>query len=199
MNNPERIGVFGGTFDPIHNAHLDIARAAREQARLDRVIFVVSARPPHKSGDTFASAEDRYAMLEAAVASDDDGFEPSRIEMDREGPSYTVDTLRALARLHVGAALFLIIGLDSLLDLPKWKDPQGILALARVLAVPRPGLAKTIPAAFEGRYDLIRFRETLVSSTEVRERILAGSVFGDLVPPLVEEMIRTRRLYHVSG
>ena len=198
MNSPERIGVFGGTFDPIHNAHLDIARTAREQARLDRVVFVVSARPPHKSGDTFASAEDRYAMLEAAVAGDD-GFEPSRIELDREGPSYTVDTLRALARLHAGAALFLIIGLDSLLDLPKWKDPQGILALARLLAVPRPGLPKTIPSAFEGRYDMIRFPETLVSSTEVRERIFAGHVFGDLVPPLVEEMIRTRRLYHASG
>ena len=112
MDKPLRIGIFGGTFDPVHNVHLRMARAARDRAGLDRVLFVVAATPPHKRGDVVASAEDRLAMVRAAIAGED-GFEASRIEMDRPGPSYTVDTVRALAETHPDARLYLIIGNTS--------------------------------------------------------------------------------------
>jgi nicotinate-nucleotide adenylyltransferase len=195
VSNPRRIGVFGGTFDPVHNAHCDIARTARDAAHLDRVLFVVAGRPPHKTEGASASAEDRFAMVRAAIK-DLPGMAASRIEIDRGGPSYTVDTLRAIERRYPGARLFLIIGYDSLLDLPKWRDPAGILARAGLLVVPRPGLATEVPAQFEGRYDLLPFRETPVSSTDIRERILAGRPFEDLVPAAAARLIRERGIYH---
>jgi nicotinate-nucleotide adenylyltransferase len=196
VSNPQRIGVFGGTFDPVHNAHCDIARAALESARLDRVIFVVAARPPHKSEGACASADDRYAMACAAVRNVA-RLEVSRVELDRDGPSYTVDTLREIHRDHPEASLFLIIGYDSLLDLPKWKDPAAIVEQARLLVVPRPGLAQPPPAELAACYDLLPFPETALSSTEVRDLILSGQPFDRLVPPGVAALIREREIYHV--
>ncbi len=108
MNKSARVGVYGGTFDPIHRTHLEIAQAAMRHAALDQVIFVVAARPPHKRGEVFASAEDRLAMVEALV-SVEPGMAASRMELDREGPSYTVDTLRDLQAAHPDAALYLIV------------------------------------------------------------------------------------------
>lgn len=192
-----QIGVLGGTFDPIHNAHCEIARAACEQASLDRVLFVVSARPPHKSGETFACAEDRYAMVEAAVRGEA-RLEASRIEIERPGASYTVDTLREIGSQYPGARLFLIIGYDSLLDLPQWRDPRGIMDLARLLVVPRPGPRRDPPSECAGHFDLLAYPETALSSTEVRERIRAGQPFGRLVPPGVEALIRQKGLYDAA-
>jgi len=139
VSDSERIGVFGGTFDPIHYAHLDIARTAMKQAHLDQVVFVVSARPPHKRKGPFASPEDRYAMVEAAVAVES-RMTASRTELDRGGPSYTVDTLEYIAAV-IGpeAEIFFITGADAVLDILTWKAPARVLELCTLIAATRPG------------------------------------------------------------
>lgn len=189
----QRIGVYGGTFDPIHNAHVAMARTARDAARLDEVLFVVAARPPHKHGGPIADPEDRYALVEAALA-DEPALRPSRIEMDRPGPSYMVDTLRELARQRPGAELALIIGADSLTDLPKWKDFDEIIRRAHLLVVPRPG-DWTPPPELADRFDLLPFPKTPLSSTDVRAALAQGDALDDMLPPAVLQLIRERGLY----
>jgi len=194
VSSPQRIGIFGGTFDPIHNAHCAIARAALNEAKLDRVVFVVAGNPPHKAAVALASPDERYAMVQAAVA-DEPAMEVSRVELDRRGPSYTVDTVQQFHRDYPEAALVLIIGYDSLVDFMKWKDPQGILERARLLAVPRPGPVSPVPKELGGHYDLLAFAETGISSTEVRDLIVSGAPYGHLVPPGVEQLIKERGIY----
>lgn len=196
VREPLRLGVFGGTFDPIHCAHLAMARAAAAHARLDRVLFVVSGRPPHKTEGPCASAEERFDMVRAALA-DEPRFEAVRIEIDRPGPSYTVDTLAALEHQFPGAELFLILGMDSLADLSKWRDPEGIVRRARILAIPRAGW--TPPPSVLGRpYMIIPFPETSLSSTEVRARIAGGRPVNDVIPPRVLDYIRKKGIYHAG-
>jgi len=190
-----RIGVFGGTFDPIHTTHCDIARVAAREARLDRIFFVVAARPPHKSGGVYASPEQRLAMVRAATAALP-GMEASALELERDGPSYTVDTLREFEGLYPGADLFLIIGLDSLIELPGWREPQEIVRRAHLLAAPRPGECPEIPQELAGRHTLLPFKKTALSATEVRERIVAGEPFEHLVPPAVARLIQEEGIYH---
>jgi len=197
LGKQERIGVFGGTFDPIHTKHLEIARAALEQARLDRVLFVVAARPPHKREAMPADPEDRFAMVEAAVA-DESAFEACRIELDREGTSYTVDTLEHLQVLYPDAQFWMIIGQDSLVDLPKWRAPERILALARPLVVPRPG-DWTVPKQLEGRFDWLDLPEADISSTEARRRIATGEPLDGLLPESVQRVIEQRGIYRANS
>lgn len=189
-----RIGVFGGTFDPIHCTHVDIGRAALEHKALDRVLFVVSADPPHK-GDEITSADDRYAMVEAALANEP-GLEPCDLELHREGPSYTADTMKTLRELYPDAEFFLIIGQDALIDLPGWRSPQDILDEAQLLVLPRPSEARPIPAVLEGHYEMLPFAESLMSSTEVRRRLAEGDAVGDCLSPEVLDIARARGLYH---
>ena len=198
MAKPLRIGVFGGTFDPIHNAHLELARAALAAAHLDKVIFVVAARPPHKQDDTVAAPKDRIAMVQAAVAGEPK-FEVSDLELKREGLSYMADTLRELAPLYPREQFFLIIGLDSLLDLPTWKDPEAILAIAHLLVVPRPGDERDIPESLQGAFDFLPFEETDVSSTGIRGSIAAGESVETLVPKAVIQLILEKRIYAEAG
>lgn len=195
MAETERIGVYGGTFDPIHNTHLAVARAALREARLDRVIFVVAATPPHKGGDVHADAESRYDMVLAAIA-DEPRMEASRLELDRDGFSYTVDTLEALHAAHPGAAFFLITGYDMFLDIPKWRQSKKLLSLARILTVRRPGFARPIPPALEGCYDLLPFETSDISSTSIRKQVAAGQDIAALAPPGVAAIIREKGLYH---
>lgn len=192
-DSPARIGVFGGTFDPIHTAHIEIGRAALAQADLDRVLFVVACVPPHKQDQTDASAEDRYAIVEAALASEP-GMEASRVELDRDGVSYTADTLETLHEQHPGAELFLIIGMDSLIDLPRWREPDRILKLARLLVVPRPGEWHA-PAELDGKYDVLDFAPVDVSSTDVRARIASGQGLDGALPDAAVKLIRKKGLY----
>jgi nicotinate-nucleotide adenylyltransferase len=192
-DTPARIGVFGGTFDPIHRTHLDIARAAKNQANLDRVLLVVANIPPHKQHNTDASPEDRYALVEAAVAGED-GIEASHLELDRPGVSYTADTLQLLRDAYPQTELFLIIGMDSLVDLPKWREPERILDAARLLVVPRPGEV-SIPAELDGRYDMLDFDPVDVSSTGVRARLENGEELDGIVPAPVAKLIREKGLY----
>ncbi len=194
MSQAKRIGVLGGTFDPIHNTHLDMARAAMEGAHLDTVLFVLSARPPHKQDDTVASPEQRLKMLEAALE-DEPNFEPCGIELRREGPSYMRETLCDLEQQYPGAELFLIVGLDSLLDFPNWRDPEDILARARLLVAPREGDGRVIPASLEGKYDFVPFEESDVSSTEIRGRVAQDEPIDGLVPAAVARLIREGGIY----
>jgi nicotinate-nucleotide adenylyltransferase len=193
VNRQERIGIFGGTFDPIHKAHLEIARAAMAEAHLDRVLFVVAGRPPHKQDSPLTASEHRYAMVEAALA-EEPHMEPNSVELEREGPSYTADTLRTLRKQFPEAALFLIIGMDSLVDLPGWREPDVILDLARLLVAPRPGEWR-IPPGVEGHYDTFSFNETTLSSTEVRALIAEGHSLGGVLPDAVAEYLEKHPIY----
>lgn len=188
-----RVGVYGGTFDPIHKAHIAIAQAALEQYRLDLVLFVVAGRPPHKQRHTSASAEDRYEMVRAALE-DQPRMEPSRVELDRDGPSYMVDTLAILQDRYPAAKLFLIMGMDSLIDLPNWREPERILDMAHVLVAPRPGGHKP-PEQLEGRFDMLDFDERAVSSTGVRERVEQQGKPDHDVPRPVRRMVQEKGLY----
>jgi nicotinate-nucleotide adenylyltransferase len=190
----ERIGIFGGTFDPIHNAHLAIALAALEAGKLDRVCFVVAARPPHKRTETHAGAEDRLAMVRAAVDGDS-RLEASDIELARDGYSYTVDTIEEIQRRHPGAELFLVIGYDSLIDLPRWRRPDRIAASCRLLVAPRPRMTERPAAELAGRYEMLPFKETALSSTEIRRRVAGGESIEGLVPAGVERIIRAKGIY----
>jgi nicotinate-nucleotide adenylyltransferase len=198
VSKGERIGVFGGTFDPIHSIHIEIARTALEYAELDRVIFMVAANPPHKTGEVSADGEDRFRMVRLAIASEP-AMEASRMEIDREGPSYTVDTLRELRRHHPDGEFFFIIGEDSLEDFLQWRDPEGIVSLARLLVAPRPDTHPDPPPELAAHVEFIPFPEQAVSSSEIRERLQAGRDVGDLAPPEVRDYIRENDLYDGSG
>lgn len=194
MGGRQRIGIFGGTFDPIHNVHLNAARAALDQAHLDRVLFVVSARPPHKKDDTAAMPEQRLAMVRAAIAGEP-RFEVSDIEFHRDGPSYTHDTLAEFARVYPESELFLIIGDDSFAEFPSWRAPDAILAHAKLLVLPRPGKTRTAPESMRGKYEYLPFQESDMSSTEIRRRVESGQTIAGLVPETVERFIGEHRLY----
>lgn len=195
MGNVRRIGLFGGSFDPIHNTHCSVARAALCQAQLDHVLFIIAPRPPHKQTEApDASADERYAMVCAAVAGEP-AMDASRVELDRAGVSYTVDTVKAVEQAYPGASLFLILGMDSLIDLPRWRDPDGILSRVHILAVPRPNLVDVPAPVLHGKYTLLDFTLSPTSSTEIRERIAAGEPWRELVPPGVYDYIVEKGLY----
>jgi len=183
-----RIGVFGGTFDPVHVGHLAIALAALESVPLDRVLFVPVRRSPLKDRDPLASTADRVAMLETAIASEP-RFALSRAELEREGVSYTVDTLE---ELRSQGELFLILGSDALADLARWRAPDRIRELATILVAARPGAPE--PDAMHGArtFDAPRLD---ISSRELRARAARGMSLRYLVPDAVWEHIRRRGLY----
>ncbi|HZP96674.1 MAG TPA: nicotinate-nucleotide adenylyltransferase [Candidatus Limnocylindria bacterium] len=183
-----RIGVFGGTFDPVHVGHLAIALAALESAKLDRVVFVPARRSPLKDHAPYAAAEDRLAMLELATK-DEPRFAVCRLELDREGPSYTVDTLEALAR---DGELFLILGSDALADLARWRSPERIKALATILVARRPGVPEPDPASGARTFDAPCLD---ISSRELRARASRGLSLRYLVPDDVWRHIERRGLY----
>jgi nicotinate-nucleotide adenylyltransferase len=183
-----KVGVFGGTFDPVHVGHLAIALAALESERLDRVLFVPARRSPLKDRDPMASAEDRCAMLEAATK-DEPRFAVSRAELDRDGPSYTVDTLEALAR---EGELFLILGSDALADMERWRSPDRIRALATLLVARRPGAPEPDPRSGARSFDAPCLD---ISSRELRARAARGLSLRYLVPEEVWRHIERRGLY----
>ena len=134
-------------------------------------------------------------MVEAALR-DEPRFEPSRIEVDRSGPSYMADTLDEVALQHPDSKLFLIVGYDSLIDLPNWRAPERIMGHAHLLVLPRPGDMNRTPAALQGHYDMLQFEMTSLSSTVVRERIARGESIDNLVPQPVAALIKAKGLYH---
>ena len=194
MSTPERIGIFGGTFDPVHTTHITIARHVQREANLDRVLFMVAAEPPHKQGAFEASAEQRYAMVEAALSSSVE-LEACDLELKREGLSYTADTLDALQEQHPLAELFLIMGLDTMIDMPNWHQPDRILERAHILAVARPGIELATPESLTEHSTIIPFTGSTLSSTEVRNRLVSGDQVDQLIPPEVLRLIREYGLY----
>lgn len=200
-----RLGVMGGTFDPIHNGHLFAAEEAGALFDLDQVLLVPAARPPHKRRTDFSPAADRLRMAEIA-AEGNPRLVVSRMEIDRDGPSYTVETLRELRRIHgADTEFFFIVGTDEFLELGTWKDPAGILELASFIVATRPGYPTEELRAvldIEGAAD--SFSERVlpmdmpgmdISSTDIRERAAAGRPFRYLVPEAVWTYVNEKGLY----
>ncbi len=187
-----KVGVFGGTFDPVHVGHLAIAHAALESVPLDRVLFVLARRSPLKDRGPVAGEADRLEMLELAVAGEP-RFGVSRVELDREGPSYTVDTLERLAGAD---ELFLILGSDAIADFPRWKDPERIATLATLVVAERPGAPERMGDAPIVRFDAPRLD---ISSHELRARAARGRSLRYLVPEPAWKHIEARGLYRAEG
>ena len=190
-----RLGVFGGSFDPIHNGHLAMATLAREHLGLSHVLFVPAGVPPHKRRTVHAPAEHRLAMLERAL----DGLGQCSVyrgELDRDGPSYTVDTLAAIADEHPGAELFFLIGSDNLTEIRTWHRYRDILSAVTLCVAHRPGHAARRPRELAGaRVTRCPSPEWGVSSTMVREYISRGHSCAGLVPPAVRDYIEREGLY----
>jgi nicotinate-nucleotide adenylyltransferase len=195
------IGIMGGTFDPVHVGHLAIAEEARESLQLERILFVPAGRPPHKRATAVTRAHHRVAMVELGII-DNPLFELSRIEADRDGPSFTADTVEALAAEHEKTELTLILSAETFADLPAWHEPERILDAVRMAVVPREGYPAPDPAwlaeVFPGRDSRVAYLEgpmLRVSSTAIRQRVAAGRSIRYLVPPAVEAYILNHRLY----
>jgi len=195
-----RLGILGGTFDPPHNGHLLVARAAHTTLALDRVLFAPAGVQPLKQGRLLTPPEARAEMVALAIA-DFPGFELSRIDLDRPGPHYTVDLLRIASGLFPGADTWFIMGNDSLSDLLRWRDPRGILEQARLAVVRRPGaspdwdaLESALPD-LRARLDWIDAPLTDVTGHDIRRRVRQGLGIDGMVPPIVAQYIVDRRLY----
>jgi len=186
-----RLGLMGGTFDPIHNGHLVAAEEARYAFSLDRVMFIPAGRPWQKERHVAAPAE-RFQMTVLATQ-DNPHFEVSRTEIDREGPTYTVDTLRELRAGRPDDALFFITGADAIREILSWKDPDEALQLATFVAVTRPGyeLDRLPSRAIE----VLEIPALAISSTDIRARVAAGRPIRYLVPDAVAAHIKVRGLY----
>ncbi|MCP4517415.1 MAG: nicotinate (nicotinamide) nucleotide adenylyltransferase [Delftia sp.] len=215
MNNADikRLGVLGGTFDPPHYGHLTLADTARVQLRLQRVLFAPAGQPPHKPKNQPSPVVHRLAMVQAALA---DAAEPafclSRVDVDRPGPHYTVDTLSLLRAEYPAAQIWLIVGADSLADLPHWRDPARITALARLAVRARPGYepnldylaARLSPNNTTPPPDLRQSIEWLpgpasnLSSSALRQRARQGLPLRYLTPPSVQVYVHKHGLYGFS-
>jgi nicotinate-nucleotide adenylyltransferase len=199
------IGMLGGTFDPVHVAHVAVAQAARGELGLDEVVLVPAGLPPHKLGVAMAPAADRLAMVELAIDGEE-GLSAGRIEIDRPGPSWTVDTVTGL--LDAGRArgreidLTIILSADAFAGLPTWHEPDRLVRLARIAVAPRPGQAppsiEALPAELRraaAGITILRGPNLDVSSTEIRRRVAEGRSIDGLVAPAVARYIEAHHLY----
>jgi nicotinate-nucleotide adenylyltransferase len=196
-----RIGILGGTFDPPHNGHLWLATLAAEELALDRVFFMPAGQPPHKQERPVSTAADRLLMTRLAIAGDKQ-FELSPLEMERTGPSFTVDSVEELRRIHGPAVrLFLVMAADSLEQIDTWREPDRLLQLVEWAVGPRPGavadravIAERFGPGAE-RIHLLDGPALDISSSEIRRRVAAGRTIRYLVPRSVEQHIHDRGLY----
>jgi len=200
VEHPDRIGVLGGTFDPVHNGHLHIADTLRTALNLDRVLWVPAGRPPHKTDQIVSSDRDRLAMLDLALAGSATD-EISTIDIDRSGPSYTADTVEILTGLFPTARLFFLMGEDSLRDLPTWQHPERILRVADLAVAGRPGVETDLESlelqvpGVRKRVHVVPTEEVAISSSEIRRRVREDHSIRGLVPANVEKYIRDHGLY----
>ncbi len=206
MRVPARVALFGGSFDPPHRGHVAIARAAADQFDLDKVLFAPAGRQPLKSSLGATPFEQRMAMTALACAGDP-RFAVSEIDAPRAdgGDNYTVDTLARLVSLYPDATIFNLAGLDSFLDLARWREPERLLALAEWIVASRPGFAfrggvpepvgMRLTAAQRARVHVLNEVHEDVSATALRERLRAGEACANLLPPGVARYIAERRLY----
>ncbi len=200
-----RIGIFGGTFDPVHMGHLILAEQCRQQVALDQVWFMPSAHPPHKQDKGVTRFEQRCEMIELAIAGHP-SFRVERLEKDLPPPSYTAETLAELHRRNPADEFFLLMGSDSLPDLPSWYEPKRVIEQAGLVVVPRPGVmlwtAERLAKALGLDATAIKLRFVAcpmieIASRELRRAIADGMSIRYLVPRAVEEYIRDRKLYGV--
>jgi nicotinate-nucleotide adenylyltransferase len=196
-----RVGVFGGTFDPIHMGHLVSAEEARVKLELERVVFVPARLPPHKLDQVVSPVEHRLTMLELAIASNPH-FAVSRVDVDRFGPSYTVDTIELLRdEWGSGIEVYFIMGSDSLLDILTWHNPRRLIRLCRFAVVSRPGyqvdldeLDALLPGV-ASRVQILNAPELAISSTDIQRRVREGMSIKYQVPEAVEDYIYQHKLY----
>lgn len=202
-----RVGIFGGTFDPVHYGHLIVAEQAREQAGLDQVWFVPSARPPHKVDRVVSPFDRRADMLALAIAGHEDKFRVDPIERERPGLSYTADTLAALAATHPNTEWFLILGADSVRDLPEWHEPLRLIDRATILVAGRPGHPVWSAAELAGKLGVQPSRVRLqvvevplidIASRDLRRRAATGRSLLFQLPRAVEVYIREKGLYRTA-
>lgn len=198
---PERIGVFGGTFDPPHLGHLILASEARAQLELTRLLWVLTSMPPHKLGQPITPLEDRLVMLQMALA-EEPAFEISRVDIDRPGPHYTADTLRLLRGPYPAARLVLLLGEDSLRDLTTWHEPVRIVQECDEIGVMRRPEVSINLAELEAQIPGIRLKLRFVdaplleiASHEIRKRAAEGRPFRYYLPKAVYQYIREKGLY----
>jgi nicotinate-nucleotide adenylyltransferase len=193
-NRVMRLGVMGGTFDPIHHGHLVAASEVAGEFGLDSVVFVPTGRPWHKEGRQVASAEHRYLMTVIATASNP-GFSVSRVDVDRPGPTYTTDTLGDLSVEFPGAELFFITGADALAEIRRWKNSEELFELAHFVGVTRPGHTLDRAGLPAGRVSLLEVPALAISSTNCRRRVQLGRPIWYLVPDGVVQYIAKHGLY----
>ena len=202
----KKIGVLGGTFDPIHNGHLALAEEVSTALGLDEVVFIPAGQPQLRGEVPVSPAEHRVAMVRLAIAGKP-YFRLSTMEIERVGPTYTVDTMTELGtQPGSGDELFFILGWDSLAELPHWMDPAGLIARCRLVAVPRPGCAlpdlEMLEAEIPGltqRVILLDRPEIDISASAIRDRVSRGQPIGHLVPGAVAEYIARQKLYLAPG
>lgn len=221
--HPLRIGLFGGSFNPIHNGHVAVARQTHETLALDRTLFIPTGDPPHKRAGSLAPAHHRYEMVRLAIAGTP-AFELSDIEIARQGKSYSIDTVRTLQQQYgSGTALYFLIGLDAFLDLPSWREPEALLSACTFVVISRPEQSfktlATLPflqhltteklapldAGTVNRLDLelpsgrtiicLALPPSPISASDIRQRIQRGSPLANLLPPPVESYILRQQLY----
>lgn len=194
-----RIGLMGGTLNPVHHGHLLIAEAALHAKKLDQVIWIPAGDPPHKDDEDLAPQEDRYAMTVLATASNP-GFEVSRWEMEREGPSYSLTTIQHFRQWVDADNLFFITGADTVLELLTWHRHEEVIRSCRFLAAARPGhdlsrADEVLPPEYVARIEELPVAAVEISSTDIRRRIKAGEPIRYMVPEAVESYLRKRGLY----
>lgn len=192
-----RIGVMGGTFDPIHHGHLVAASEVADRFHLDEVIFVPTGQPWQKEGKTISAAEDRYLMTVIATAVNP-RFSVSRVDIDRGGPTYTIDTLRDLREQYSDEALYFITGADALSSIMSWHDWEEMFQLAEFVGVTRPGYElreDMLPADIQERVHLVEIPAMAISSTDCRTRAAEGRPVWYLVPDGVVQYISKNSLY----
>ncbi|MGQ9824425.1 MAG: nicotinate-nucleotide adenylyltransferase [Desulfotomaculales bacterium] len=198
----QRIGLMGGTFDPVHHGHLVAAEEARYQFSLERVIFIPAGRPPHKVSREISSARHRLAMTKLAIESNP-FFDLSTVEIDRPGLSYTINTVRDMRRIYPRAEFFFITGADAVLEILSWKHIDELLDKCNFIAAKRPGyrlgkLRDKLPGISEvqfGRIAVMEVPALAISSTDIRERVRMGRPIKYLLPESVEKYIREHGLY----
>lgn len=194
-----RIGIMGGTFDPIHFGHLFVAEEARVRFQLNRVLFIPNGEPPHKQSLGLTSAFHRYQMTLRAIAPNE-AFDCSDIEIKRVGPSYSVDTLHQLLEIYPGSTLYYITGVDAVAEILTWHRHQEVVELATFIAATRPGydlhkLKSRLPDSYHSRVLLMESNGLEISSSDIRSRLAIGLPARYLTPDDVLEYIHTHRLY----
>jgi nicotinate-nucleotide adenylyltransferase len=195
-----RIGIMGGTFDPIHFGHLITAEEVRVQFGLDQVIFVPCGVPPHKKKYDLTDARHRHVMVELAVA-DNPHFTTSRVEIDRQGPAYTIDTIRTFReRFGDACQLYFITGADAILEMLTWRDNESLIELCRFVAATRPGyelseLDRRLGPRHRARIDSVSVPGIEISSTDIRRRVSQGKPIQYLTPSATVSYIKKHALY----